>query len=65
VTIAPDSPLLDRVEACYGSFLRACDEAADSKDDAALAELIDATDVLMRALAQVLIQASNTVSRPE
>jgi hypothetical protein len=61
---APGPPLRHRIEQSYVSFLAAFDEAAGSSDTAVMARLEAATDALMRALAQVLIQLGETRNRP-
>jgi hypothetical protein len=50
------TPLRDRIDEAYGRFLDAFDQAARSVDSVAVADLNDATDALMRALARVVIE---------
>jgi hypothetical protein len=52
----PGRALRSRIEDAYDLFLTAFDDAGRSSDTSAIAELNDATDVLMRALAQVILQ---------
>jgi hypothetical protein len=51
-------PLRHRIEDAYAAFLDAFDHAARSSTPQRSEALLDATDRLMRALAQVVIEAS-------
>jgi hypothetical protein len=56
--------LRDRVDDAYGRFRDAFDRASLSGNTDSAAELSDAADVLMRALARVLIQVNGRERDP-